>query len=107
MDAWLQALLLGIVQGLTEFLPVSSSGHLVLTQEIFGEDFEFKDMKVAFDLVLHVGTLLPVLYFYRRDIGKILAGFVDGNPFSFPGGPIAWLKAGKLGLVYRFIAVNQ
>ena len=59
----LGALLLGILQGITEFLPVSSSGHLVLFQQfldVVGDD-------VAFDLILHLGTLIPVLWFYRQN----------------------------------------
>lgn len=88
MEAWLQAVILGIVQGLTEFLPVSSSGHLVLAQALFGESFEFKDMAVAFDLALHVGTLLPVLYFYRADIGTMLARLFARD--SFQHGATGW-----------------
>jgi undecaprenyl-diphosphatase len=65
---WLQALILGAVQGLTEFLPVSSSGHLVLLQTWLGEDFFAAGDEVLFDLVLHFGTLLPVLFFYRADL---------------------------------------
>jgi undecaprenyl-diphosphatase len=89
-------LVLGVLQGLTEFLPVSSSGHLVLAQSILGEDFEFETMKVAFDLVLHVGTLLPVLYFYRRDLVRILRSFVPGragDEAAESHGVIGWLRA--------------
>ena len=92
MEAWLQALTLGIVQGLTEFLPVSSSGHLVLAQSLLGKSFEFQDAAVAFDLVLHIGTLLPVLYFYRRDLFQILRSYTrfdDLRSMSFG----AWLRA--------------
>ncbi|MGF1508872.1 MAG: undecaprenyl-diphosphate phosphatase [Myxococcota bacterium] len=71
MTDLLQAILLGIVQGLTEFLPVSSSGHLVLIQSLFGADFAFKDDAVLFDLMLHLGTLLPVLLFYRSEIESL------------------------------------
>ena len=85
MDAWLQALLLGIVQGLTEFLPVSSSGHLVLSQILLGDSFEFKEMAVAFDLVLHIGTLLPVLYFYRKDLVRIGGAFLDTDGLRTEG----------------------
>ena len=74
MPGWLQALLLGVVQGLTEFLPVSSSGHLVLSQLLLGDEFMFASEAVAFDLVRHVGTLLPVLYFYRQDLLRIVQG---------------------------------
>lgn len=89
VDAWLQALILGVVQGLTEFLPVSSSGHLVLAQALFGESFEFKDMAVAFDLALHVGTLLPVLWFYRADLGRIVRRVTSRD--GFEGGVRTWL----------------
>lgn len=68
----IQSIALGIIQGLTEFLPVSSSGHLVLAQAAFGDDFLFAQQAVAFDLVLHVGTLLPVLWFYRETLGRML-----------------------------------
>jgi len=68
MPDWLQALILGAVQGLTEFLPVSSSGHLVLLQRWLGDDFFAAGDEVLFDLVLHVGTLLPVLFYYRADL---------------------------------------
>lgn len=68
MPDWLQALILGAAQGLTEFLPVSSSGHLVLLQKWLGDSFFAAGDEVLFDLVLHVGTLLPVLFFYRADL---------------------------------------
>ena len=58
------ALILGIVQGLTEFLPVSSSGHLVLFQEVLPVAGD----EVLFDLVVHIGTLLPVVWFYRDSL---------------------------------------
>jgi undecaprenyl-diphosphatase len=91
MAAWLQALLLGIVQGLTEFLPVSSSGHLVLAQAWLGEDFFAASDAVFFDLVLHVGTLLPVLWFYRVDLGRIVRSVFDFG--GVKDGLGAWLKA--------------
>jgi len=83
------AWLLGIVQGLTEFLPVSSSGHLVLLQQFFPVDGD----DVLFDLVLHVGTLIPVLWFYRKDVGTIAADPIFGKgPFlSRPGVRLALL----------------
>jgi undecaprenyl-diphosphatase len=64
-----QAIALGIVQGLTEFLPVSSSGHLVLLQHWFG----LREPELAFDISVHVGTLAAVVVFFRRDIGAIIA----------------------------------
>lgn len=65
-----------MIQGLTEFLPVSSSGHLVLFQQWLGEAFSFAKDALAFDLALHVGTLLPVLYFYRQDLRRITTSVV-------------------------------
>ncbi len=66
----LQAIFLGIVQGLTEFLPVSSSGHLAIFQNIFHID---TGGSVAFDVMLHVGTLLVVFLVYWKDICKLVA----------------------------------
>ncbi|MDP6942692.1 MAG: undecaprenyl-diphosphate phosphatase [Myxococcota bacterium] len=65
-------ILLAIVQGLTEFLPVSSSGHLRLLQIGFGVE----EPQTLFDVVLHVGTLFPVLFVYRREIGRMVDGLV-------------------------------
>ncbi len=66
----LQAIFLGIVQGLTEFLPVSSSGHLAIFQNIFHID---TGGSVAFDVMLHVGTLLVVFLVFWKDICKLVA----------------------------------
>lgn len=60
----LEAVILGIVQGFTEFLPVSSSGHLTLLQAFFG----IEEGARLFTIVVHVGTLVPVLWIYRRDL---------------------------------------
>lgn len=65
-----QAIFLGAVQGLTEFLPVSSSGHLVFFQSLFG----LEKPQVAFDVMLHLGTLLAVVVYFRTDISQILLG---------------------------------
>ncbi|MHB8155186.1 MAG: undecaprenyl-diphosphate phosphatase [Candidatus Omnitrophota bacterium] len=64
-------ILLGIVQGLTEFLPVSSSGHLVILQKILG----IHAHEVAISVVLHLGTLLAVIIFFRKDIFNLLKNF--------------------------------
>ena len=67
---FLEAILLGILQGLTEFLPVSSSGHLVLAQTFLG----LNEPLVFFDVMLHVGTLAAVLVVYRDAIWKLTTG---------------------------------
>lgn len=101
VPGWLQALILGVVQGLTEFLPVSSSGHLVLAQQWFGDKFLFKQEAVAFDLVLHVGTLLPVLYFYRADLIAIIKSIFSGGDALKSEGPVGWLQADR----HRWLAL--
>jgi undecaprenyl-diphosphatase len=67
----LAATLLGIIQGLTEFLPVSSSAHLILAREFFGWDAE--QLGLAFDVACHVGTLAAVLVYFRRDLARMAA----------------------------------
>lgn len=64
------AILLGIVQGVTEFLPVSSSAHLILTREFFGWDAG--RFGLPFDVACHVGTLAAVLVFFRKDIAALI-----------------------------------
>ena len=66
----ISAALLGVVQGLTEFLPVSSSGHLILARAFFGWDPG--RFGIAFDAACHVGTLLAVVAFFRQDVGALL-----------------------------------
>lgn len=70
-----EAALLGIIQGLTEFLPVSSSGHLVL----LGQFMSLGHDEILFDLILHVGTLIPILWFYRRDLKTIAKDATSGE----------------------------
>ena len=68
---WWEALLLGIIQGLTEFLPISSSGHLVIFQKIF----DFSEPPVAFHTLVHFGTLVALFFFFWKNIRKIFRGF--------------------------------
>jgi undecaprenyl-diphosphatase len=91
LAAWLQAVILGVVQGLTEFLPVSSSGHLVLFQTWMGDNFFAQDQPLLFVLALHVGTLVPVLWFYRDSLRDIVASPWDG-PGPAESGAVAWLR---------------
>lgn len=80
----LSAALLGVVQGLTEFLPVSSSGHLILARAFFGWDPDRFGM--AFDVACHVGTLLAVVVFFRTDIGRLIVaapGALTGRDGEF------------------------
>ena len=68
----LETLILGIVQGLTEFLPVSSSGHLELVKAIFGIDYE-KQQGLLITITLHAGTAFSTLFVFRKDIALILS----------------------------------
>ncbi len=70
----LRAIILGAVQGATEFLPVSSSGHLKLGQSLLG----LSEPQLLFDIVLHVGTLLSVMLFYRNDVMLAIRGLFKG-----------------------------
>jgi len=92
----LEALLLGIVQGLTEFLPISSSGHLILVP--WAQDYTFlrdnDDFNKTFDVALHIGTLAGVIFYFRKDLWAMTKGFFrtlrpEGR--SDPDGKLAWI----------------
>ena len=71
----LEAFILGLIQGLTEFLPVSSSGHLLVLQALFGAERQ----GILIEVVVHVATLASVLIFYRRRVGALIAGAIRGD----------------------------
>ena len=91
----LHAIVLGIAQGLTEFLPVSSSGHLALVPWLFDwNDFADDDVEKAFDVAIHIGTLVAVAWYFRADLRRFVAdgarALVDRhNPTD--EGRMAWL----------------
>ncbi|MFM4705575.1 undecaprenyl-diphosphate phosphatase [Aeromonas bivalvium] len=66
-----QSVFLALIQGLTEFLPISSSAHLILPSRIFG----WQDQGMAFDVAVHVGTLSAVVIYFRRDVGALIQGW--------------------------------
>lgn len=70
MAPTVQAALLGVVQGLTEFLPVSSSAHLILARAFFG--FDGDKFGLAFDVACHVGTLIAVVVYFRHELGRMV-----------------------------------
>jgi len=90
----LEALLLGLVQGFTEFLPISSSAHLTLLPKMAGWNSPLLN-SLAFDVALHAGTLVAVVIFFWKDLIRLLrsstAGIVQGKPFENPDSRLAWL----------------
>ena len=90
----LHALILGIVQGLTEFLPISSSAHLILIPRLLGWRDPFID-SAAFDVMLHMGTLLALLAYFWRDLLRLLLAWVgsvrDRRIGGDPDRRLAWL----------------
>lgn len=70
----LQAAILGLIQGVTEFVPVSSSAHLILTSHVLGWD----DQGLGFDMAVHAGSLLALVFYLRRDLAQILRAMLPG-----------------------------
>lgn len=93
----LQAIVLGLVQGATEFAPVSSSGHLILVPWIFGWVLiGDADVQKAFDVALHVGTLVGALVYFRHEVARYAAAWVrsiGARRISSPDERIAWALA--------------
>ncbi len=102
MSDFLDAIILGIIQGLTEFLPVSSSGHIELTQAILGYDVGDKEAQLS--VVLHAATALSTIVIFRKDIIEILKGlfqFKNNEEFQFSLKIIiSMIPAAFVGLVF-------
>jgi undecaprenyl-diphosphatase len=96
MDTTLQALVLGVVQGLTEFLPVSSSGHLIIVPALLGWTDPFIN-SLEFSVMLHIGTLIALLIYFRSDWLRLvpagLAAIRDRSLRDDPDRRLAWLVA--------------
>jgi len=96
MDTTLQALVMGIVQGLTEFLPVSSSGHLIIVPALLGWTDPFIN-SLEFSVMLHIGTLVALLIYFRSDWLRLvpagLAAIRDRSLRDDPDRRLAWLIA--------------
>ncbi|MBU0944809.1 MAG: undecaprenyl-diphosphatase UppP [Proteobacteria bacterium] len=90
---FLQAIILGIVQGLTEFIPVSSSGHLVLVPHLMGWEFS-SSQAFIFDVLVQWGTLFAVFIYFRRDLIHIISAFsralFAGKPFATADARMGW-----------------
>jgi undecaprenyl-diphosphatase len=106
----LEAIILGIVQGLTEFLPVSSSAHLVLVPFLMGWSLP-EDQVFVFDVLVQLGTLLAVIVYFWKDLLAIITGFVRallrGQPFGDPSARMGWylilatIPAGLFGVLVK------
>jgi len=108
---WFQVTFLALIQGLTEFLPISSSGHLILPAKIFG----WADQGLAFDVAVHVGTLLAVMIYFHKDIRLMISGWLTSlvkrqqNQESLMAWSVivATLPAGLTGILLNdFIELN-
>jgi undecaprenyl-diphosphatase len=107
-----QAIVLGIVQGATEFLPISSSGHLVLVPWLLGWSFEPR-AGFIFDVLVQWGTILAVLIYFRRDLLEIGLAWVRGlaarRPLEDPHARLGWMillasiPAGLIGLLFKSV----
>jgi undecaprenyl-diphosphatase len=98
MDS-IQSIILGIVQGLTEFLPVSSSGHLVIAQTLL----DISTQGVFVEVALHVGTLLSVLIVYRKRLSKLSTGALRGDSAAWRYIGLLILASVPAGLVGVFL----
>ncbi len=85
----LQAAVLGIVQGLTEFLPVSSSAHLILARAFFG--FDGDKFGLAFDVACHIGTLIAVVIYFRAELVRLVAALPRLFDLKDPEARLIWL----------------
>jgi len=103
------ALLLGLVQGLTEWLPISSSGHLAIAQHFLGEE-----PPLVFDIMVHFGTTLVLIFYFRKDVMDILRSLVSSNkaPRVVLGRRVAWflllglIPTALIGLVLNYTIIE-
>lgn len=114
----LQAIILGIVQGLTEFLPISSSGHLIIVPWLFNWHYllDHPDFNKTFDVALHLGTFIALIVYFWRDILRLLAAWVRSivhRRLDSPEAKIAWLilvstiPAGIVGVAFEETITNR
>jgi undecaprenyl-diphosphatase len=102
----LHAIVLGVVQGATEFLPVSSSGHLILVPRLLG----WPDQGLAFDAAVHLGTVLALLIYFTGDLRQLAAGILEGRPADrhlAAGVVLGSIPAGLAGLAFQRAIESQ
>jgi len=93
----LQAIILGIIQGITEFLPISSSGHLIIARKLFN----IQIMNSLIEVTLHAGTLMSILYYFREDIIKECKDFINGKFDYFQQIILGTIPAALIGLFFK------
>lgn len=102
--SWFEAVILGIVQGLTEFLPVSSSGHLEITKALFGDN-SLPEESLMMTVVLHAATAISTIVIFRKDILEILQGlfqFKNNEQFQFSVKVIiSMIPAAAIGVLFE------
>lgn len=106
MIEWYQAIILAIVQGLTEFLPISSSAHLAISPIVLG----WPDQGLAFDIAVHVGTLSAVLVYYRQDLARMARswfGSLAGNPQDSDSRLVWYLAVASLPVAIVGVTANE
>ncbi len=87
---WLQVTFLALIQGLTEFLPISSSAHLILPSQLLG----WEDQGLAFDVGVHIGSLCAVMLYFRKDIAVMIVAWLNSlRGRMSPDGWLAWYVA--------------
>lgn len=100
----LESLFLGIIQGLTEFLPVSSSGHLELAKSIFGDE-SLPEESLLFTVVVHFATALATIIVFRKDVARLIAGlfrFKNNEEFKFSASiVVSMIPAAIVGLFFE------
>ena len=103
----LQSIVLGLVQGLSEFLPISSSGHLILVPLVTG----WADQGLTFDVAVHIGSLGAVLLYFRKDLYEMIRGAFDWSApgvLSHPGRHlIALIAVGTVPIIFGGIAIKM
>ena len=109
----IQATIFGVIQGLTEFLPISSTAHLRIVPEIL----KWEDPGAEFSAVIHLGTLIALFIYFRKDVFKLsLAAFhslIKRNPMGTPDSKMAWsialgtIPIVALGLIFKDLIKNE
>ncbi len=110
MELW-QTIILAVIQGLTEFLPISSSAHLILPSQLLG----WPDQGLAFDVAVHVGTLAAVVWYFRHEVLRLAAAWTGDTlrgRISEDSG-LAWaiiaatVPAGLAGILFNDLIENE